>query len=1341
MTDGLQISHVNNFQNPLSFRIVKEEGSNTLRHFLRRLNKLNGNNRSLFLPRLHAEQLIDLHDLSFLKGEKAFSIINALIAGKKKAICQLIDSRMESSNKVSQRLKRLARVDHFLFEERGSNDLHVGWPFVAGKFMDGTPVRCPLLFFPVRLDQTTSDWTITLRQDAGISFNKSFLLAYAYYNKISLDEELYDHSFDDWEDDSTVFRTQLYQLLKEKIEINFNTDIFSDDLKKFTVYTKEEFEESHSTGMLKLQQEAVLGIFPQADSQLIPDYLTLLNDRKYESIEKLFEEKIETINLQRTLREEDTLAPLEIDAWQEEAIKKIKRGYSIVVQGPPGTGKSQLIANVICDAIASRKKVLMVCQKRVALDVVHERLCKLGLKNFIGLVHDFRDDRKEIFSTIASQVDSVRDYQSQDRSMDVIQVERDFFQFSRDIDKITEEFEEFRFALFSEEECGKSAKELYLTSDPQQAAISVKQEYQFFDFHTIPTFINIARQYARYARRFEVDIHPWHSRVSFAHQPFSELKDRTETIHAIIRYKNQFEVQFQKLTGENFTLADGEALSGSVAQLEELRDAITSEKMYSFFTHMLSEKDEETSLLWLDNLRLLCMNCHKGGLENSLPSDQLVKFQTALQQRMEARRRSIFRWLYWEFFSDDKYWMKRVLVANKLEYRREDLIVLERRLDNRLNLEHHLTALKKKSWLMELPSGYSEGELLNWFEHQKQALRTKLLFNSIRDIKNYVNPLKLDYPAFRALIESIVAGLHDLINTKPLWEKHITPFQLKQLTTNEAFAAQLESTLRSDFDDLVQFDNLKNNLSNNERVVIEKLFQEVGIWDDDAFEALISNSFRLEWLNHLETKYPVLRLVSSQQFEEKEKVLLKAVSEKHKHSKELVKLRVRERIYEHIEYNRLNNPVTYRDLYHQVTKKRKIWPLRKVVAEYHHELFDLMPCWMASPEAVSAVFPLDSIFDIVIFDEASQCFSEHGIPALMRGKQVLIAGDSQQLQPSDLYQVRWNAEVDSPDLEVSSLLELAERYLPTMYLQGHYRSRSPELIHFSNKFFYKGKLRMLPAYENALHHIPAIEYKRVDGYWENQVNEIEADEVTKSVIEILKGEPVKEIGVITFNAPQQQLILDKLEAQFDQSGQSWPASLFVKNIENVQGDEKDIIIFSIGYAPDRKGKMNHQFGSLGIVGGENRLNVAISRAREKVLVITSIQPSQLHVGESKNKGPRLLREYLQYAEETAARVVISTTDAIKSYTSVWYMAPRLYQENVVPSPLSVADIMVMKDNKPMGLVLTDDEAYKDSISIKAAHAYTPMLIEKRNWKFSRLFSRNYWINKDDTYLQLKKLGN
>ena len=503
-------------------------------------------------------------------------------------------------------------------------------------------------------------------------------------------------------------------------------------------------------------------------------------------------------------------------------------------------------------------------------------------------------------------------------------------------------------------------------------------------------------------------------------------------------------------------------------------------------------------------------------------------------------------------------------------------------------------------------------------------------------------------------------------------------------------------------------------------------------------ETVFQNSIRLAWIDHIETKYPILRAVSSMKMDALQDELQLLVKEKQQLSQEILIVRARERVYESLEYNRLNNLVTYRDLQHQVTKKKKVWPIRKLLATFHYELFQLIPCWMTSPESVSAIFPMTELFDLVIFDEASQCFAERGIPAMFRGKQIVVAGDNKQLRPSELYQVRWDDSSESPDLEVDSLLELSERYLSTTHLQGHYRSKSLELIDFSNRHFYEGRLQLLPDREIINQREPAIEYYSVQGLWENQTNLVEAEAVVAKVVEILQDHPQKEIGVVTFNAPQQMLILDLLEAESLRSGKVIPESLFVKNIENVQGDEKDYIIFSTGYAPDKNGKMFMQFGSLNAAGGENRLNVAVTRAREKIVLITSVSPEQLNVNEVKNEGPKLLRKYLEFARDVFQGKFKPAVTHRVNQSPAWYLSSRLQQWSTErmeeytfsTNTLPFADINVLQSEEHLGIILTDDARYFSSLSAKDVHAYTPALLTKKNWKYHMVFSRNFWKDRE-----------
>jgi hypothetical protein len=1321
---------------------MPELAKNILTSFLRRLTNLSGNNRSLLLLRLINDQFIDLQSFSYLNGKNSFEIIKALVKNQNYRLCAVHDSRMEANNVSSQKIKMLQRIDRFVFEEKGTNDLHVGWPFIRGKFNDGTLVRCPLLYFPVTLMQEGQYWVLEPRTDAGITFNKAFILAYAFYHKLKVDEELLEFSFEDLDKDIQVFRTQLYQLLQNRIELNFNTENLADELHAFTTYRKTEFDQEYELGQLKLFPEAVLGIFPQAGSQLVPDYLQLLDTQSFEDLEQFFEKQnndfteaeFENNAVQNSVKEEKLFTPFALDAYQEHAINKIKQGASIVVQGPPGTGKSQLICNLLADSMASGKKVLLVCQKRAALDVVYDRLHKLGLSPFAALVHDFRNDRRAIFDKIGQQIERIEDYKTRNRNVDVIQNERKFVQICRNIDQITEELQEFKDALFDESECGVAVKQLYLTSDPSAPSINLKQEYHYFTF-PLDSFSKKLKRFAQYATLYERADHPWRERKSFAQFVASDEQQIENTLQEILDYQKNISTQIFRVTGQEMNLDDCESLWYRHEEVLGTLSLLKEEETYRYFQKMFPESEEETSLLWLSNMERVTLNCFDDiGPEVTISTERLGKFQEALNDRMRTRG-NIIRTIRWELFSENKYVIKRVLVANDLAYNKFGLRVLEQRIDSRLNLEHHLTALKNRPWLADLPMDYQKENLQKWFNAQKLAIRAKSIFNSLREIKNSLNPGSLTKSAFHSAMRHILDVVKDIPSKKEEWQRYLSPFHIRQVILDPPFAEKLKFTLRKDFDNLCDFDKLKLNLSSGEENVIRKIHDHCGNWDAGHLENLLQNSLRLAWIDHIEMKYPILRAVSSLKMDELQSELHRLVKEKEKLSLEILIVRAREKAYEGLSYNRLNNLVTYRDLQHQVTKKKKVWPLRKLISSFHEELFQLVPCWMASPESVSAIFPMETLFDLVIFDEASQCFAERGIPAMYRGRKILVAGDAQQLRPSELYQIRWTEdETENPDAEVESLLELTERYLPTVHLQGHYRSKSLELIEFSNRHFYDQRLRLLPDRKILNLDEPAIEYCKVDGVWENQTNREEAVVVVTKVLDLLAQDGTKEIGIVTFNAPQQNLILDILEEETAKREMKLPTSFFVKNIENVQGDEKDIIVFSVGYAPDKKGKMAMQFGSLSAMGGENRLNVAVTRAREKIIIVTSIWPEQLTTQDSRNLGPKLLQQYLEFAHKVSARNGSSGPRHESNGKDEYYLSSRIrdwgsnrlegfsFREHVLP----YADISVLKDRHHLGVVLTDDDRFNKSISIKDAFAYTPALLQQKNWGYRFVYSRQVW---------------
>jgi len=332
-------------------------------------------------------------------------------------------------------------------------------------------------------------------------------------------------------------------------------------------------------------------------------------------------------------------------------------------------------------------------------------------------------------------------------------------------------------------------------------------------------------------------------------------------------------------------------------------------------------------------------------------------------------------------------------------------------------------------------------------------------------------------------------------------------------------------------------------------------------------------------------------------------------------------------------------------LLREANKKRRHLPLRKLFTQVPTVLSRLKPCLMMSPLAVSTYLNSPDVqFDVVIFDEASQVRPHDAVCAVYRGRQIVVAGDPKQLPPTDFFT---RSTADDPDAEEAddgtagfeSVLDVCLSLgLTRKRLKWHYRSRHEGLIAFSNKFFYNNDLVTFPSVDDGSH--PAVRFEFVkDGRFEDGVNVIEARRTAERVIAHFRTTPDRSLGVIAFSQQQQNRILDELEAlrraNPDVEGyfkEDRAERFFVKNLENVQGDERDFIILSVGYGPDAAGKVAMRFGPLNRQGGERRLNVAVTRARYAMSVVASMTAADIDLGRTQADGPRLLKAFLDYAE-------------------------------------------------------------------------------------------------------------
>ncbi|MBM3986958.1 MAG: DUF4011 domain-containing protein [Planctomycetes bacterium] len=340
---------------------------------------------------------------------------------------------------------------------------------------------------------------------------------------------------------------------------------------------------------------------------------------------------------------------------------------------------------------------------------------------------------------------------------------------------------------------------------------------------------------------------------------------------------------------------------------------------------------------------------------------------------------------------------------------------------------------------------------------------------------------------------------------------------------------------------------------------------------------------------------------------------------------------------------------TLADLKSRQTMRRTI---RRVMGETGPALLALKPVVLASPLSAAQFLPPDfPKFDLVVIDEASQVPVWDAACALSRGRHAVVVGDSKQLPPTSFFDARSSEdseeELEEGEQHESVLDGCSGAGIPELSLLWHYRSRDERLIEFANRRSYGGALQTFPAPARA-HPDLGVEFRLVKGVYDRAgtaTNELEARAVVEEALRRLRSDadiPAnRSIGIVTFSVAQQKLVADLLDLALDadetarknrEKAAQQGEDLFVKNLESVQGDERATMLFSIGYGPDASGRIHHNFGPLGTSGGERRLNVAITRAKEKVVVFSSMRASQLDPARCRARGVQDLRSYLEYAE-------------------------------------------------------------------------------------------------------------
>ncbi|MFV2197722.1 AAA domain-containing protein [Nocardiopsis sp. LOL_012] len=428
----------------------------------------------------------------------------------------------------------------------------------------------------------------------------------------------------------------------------------------------------------------------------------------------------------------------------------------------------------------------------------------------------------------------------------------------------------------------------------------------------------------------------------------------------------------------------------------------------------------------------------------------------------------------------------------------------------------------------------------------------------------------------------------------------------------------------------------------------------------------------------------------------------------------------------------------------QASLRRRHMPVRDLLGKAEQTLFALKPCWAMSPLVVSQLLPARRLFDVVVFDEASQIPVADAVPAIARADTVVVAGDSRQLPPTAFFAgAREEAEEDD-DLSFTSgfdsVLEALHPLLPSRALSWHYRSRNERLIAFSNANVYDRSLTTFPGAEEegAVRHILVGDVG--DPGQEKSVT-AEVRKVVEEVIAHAESRPGESLGVITMgieHAERIEAALDRALAQRrDLAGffaEDRRERFFVKNLERVQGDERDAVILSLGYGKGTDGRMRHHFGPLNLKGGERRLNVAVTRAKRRMTLVSSFGSRDLDPGRLNAEGAKLLRRYLEFAESGGSDLGAALEEKPELNPFEVDVRDRLTAEGI---PLTCQygvvgyriDFVAAHPDQPGRMVLAieaDGASYHSSASARDRDRLRQQQLENLGWTFHRIWSTDWF---------------
>lgn len=1061
-----------------------------------------------------------------------------------------------------------------------------------------------------------------------------------------------------------------------------------------------------------------------------------LLDNRMELADNVFEDKAED-----DYAPSEVLTPLMADCSQFEAIAEAAAGATFVLHGPPGTGKSQTITNIIANCLNQGKRVLFVAEKQAALSVVKKRLDSIGLGDFCLELHSAKLDKAALLRGLENTL-----------ALAAEQDDPDFESKNEQIGEVRKTLNEPIMALHKKRRLGVSVYEgilIYLKNKNAPDVLDI--ESTFYDSLTkerLDTYENLLIEVSAAAKQCGgVHRSPFENVNLTEYDP--DLRNQvyysSEVLIAEIKHVKNYLSLFLDFYRQRVSAFTEKKMQTLLQLIDLLRSGVLDkyfhcdENEFYVFFNANRRLDRLLGNYFKNFKTLIDIDCDPAVIEQELDNwGENYKSSKVLSTLVKRLRKSAavklapseetkYIGIVAQIYEDLKLVRDNTsLVQNfsdrggKISFKRRDEFM------EALKQMHALAegvfmdynADSFNSVCVKSASGGYAAPILDGLKQSLQSFRTAKdnFCDVIRaDTEHYSDEDVLDYFNVKAgaLIDNI-----DMLAAWCLFKK---------------ISAQLDSEGLS-----FVTDSLESGAVTSENIL----------------ESFRKNVYR----NFVETNIgadPVLSKFSAAVLEEK----IEQFRVLDEQFAKLSKAHIRNKLISNLPTTSTEGGLSLEVLAFQriVKSNMRGMTVKEFIAEIPELFARLAPCVLMSPITVAQYLKAEpDLFDLVVFDEASQLPTSEAIGALARAKNAVVVGDPKQLPPTSFFSSGYVDEenLDTEDLE-SILDDCLALSMPEKHLNWHYRSKHESLIAFSNIMYYGGKLCTFPSPD-------ALESKvRLalvpDGIYDRgftKRNKAEAEALVEEVVRRLKDPKLSRssIGVVTFSTAQQDYIERRLSDalvrnKLEDAAYEREEPLFIKNLENVQGDERDVILFSVCYGPDRSGRVALNFGPLNQTGGWRRLNVAVSRAREEMVVFSSMTSAMINLAKTNSKGVAGLKAFLEFAEKGKTSLAISSDELKSAQSGIGkYVAQELktygyecrYDVGVSDFKIDCA-VVDPKNKKRFILAIICDGTTAFHSSAKDRNILQIQTLKMNNWNVVRLFTINFINNPKREIKKIKEI--